>query len=52
MVKELNALPSDHAKSRLDIEGIGLFMGEELTGYWGLTMWEKLYQGNAGRFLP
>ena len=32
--------------------GLGLFLGGELTGYWGLTVWEKLYQGNAGHFLP
>lgn len=52
VVKELNALPSDHANSRLDIEGLGLFMGGELTGYWGLIVWEKYYQGNGGPFLP
>ena len=34
----LNAVPSDHEKSRLDILGLGLFLGGELTGYWGLTM--------------
>ena len=52
VVKGLNALPSDHAKNRLDIEGFGLFMGGELTGYWGLIVWEKWYQGNGGPFLP
>ena len=48
----LNVVPSDHEKGRLDIMGLGLFLGGELTGYWGLTIWEKLYQGNAGHFLP
>lgn len=48
----LNAVPFDHEKGRLDITGLGLFLGGGLTGYWGLIMWEKLYQGNAGCFLP
>ena len=44
-------LPSNPEKSRLDIKGLRLFMGGELTGYWGLLMWLKLYIGNAGHFL-
>ena len=41
MVKGLNAVSFDLAKNRLDIEGLGLFMGGELTGYWELIVWEK-----------
>ena len=37
----LNDVPSAYAKSNLDIKGLGLFMGGELTGYWELIVWEK-----------
>lgn len=45
VVKELNALPSDHANSRLDIEGLGLFMGGSWTGYWGLIVFGEIVPG-------